>query len=314
MSRSPRVAWAAAVLFGLTACTDAPVTTPMPVTSGVSRSLSPEHELGAHMNAINAQLAATGASYRAALAEYVTLSGSGQAGGTVLSKVVGNQFLDEDFIPFDERRAWSLPGPQITFAIDQTGDAVPPFGALTAAQTTAAIVAAMATWDALTCSTLPLVQNPSFGLDVGVVAFLLGLGGSPFVFGDVHHAGWRDINFAGGILGVTFTFVFVDEAGEPTDVDGNGRLDVAFREIYYDPSFSWAVNGVANVDVQTVALHEMGHGLSQDHFGKVWLKNDGSLAASPRAVMNALYAGPLRILLGPDIGGHCGNWSEWPAE
>jgi hypothetical protein len=57
---------------------------------------------------------------------------------------------------------------------------------------------------------------------------------------------------------------------------------------------------------------EFGHGLSQAHFGKVWLKNDGSLKASPRAVMNALYAAPLRTLQGTDNGGHCSNWANWP--
>ena len=137
------------------------------------------------------------------------------------------------------------------------------------------------------CSVLPLTQNPSGAIDIGVVAFLNGLGGSPFIFADVQHAGFRDINFAGGILGVTFTFIFVN-AGVPTDADGNGLADVAFREIYYDPSFIWRDNNVRNIDVESVAVHEMGHGLSQAHFGNDQHQNDGSLFdASPRAVMNA---------------------------
>ena len=127
----------------------------------------------------------------------------------------------------------------------------------------------------------------------------------------MQHASWRDINFAGGILGVTFTFVFVDVNG-PTDVDSNGRLDTAFREIYYDPSFSWADDGVTNIDVESVAVHEIGHGLSQGHFGKVGLKNDGSLKASLRTVMNAPYASPFRALTGTDNGGHRSNWAQWP--
>ena len=64
--------------------------------------------------------------------------------------------------------------------------------------------------------------------------------------------------------------------------------------------------------METVALHEFGHGLSQAHFGTVRLKNDGSLMASPRAVMNALYAGALRAPQGTDVGGHCSNWAAWP--
>jgi len=272
-------------------------------------------DLASLMDNMNVALETEGASYRAAIAEYVTDGTGGEAGGTVLSKVVGNKQLFGDFIPNDTNREWSGAqdgGPDnITYAIDRTGDAVPPFGGLSAAQTDAAIGRAMATWDAVNCSDIALTRNPDFGIDIGLVAFLNGLGGSPFVFADVQHAGWRDINFAGNILGVTFTFIFVD-GGVPTDENGDGQPDVAFREIYYDRSFNWRDDGVSNIDVETVALHEAGHGLSQAHFGTVAIKNDGSLKASPRAVMNALYAGPFRSLAGTDNGGHCSNWANWP--
>ena len=274
-------------------------------------------QLADAMDAINAALAADGADYRAAMAEYLSVDGEDHA-NTVIAKDVGNKQLSTDFVPNDTRRAWSAPfgGPfdDITYAIDTTGDAVPVFGGLTAAQTDAAIVRAMSSWDALTCSHLPIVRNPDFGLDIGVVAFIVSGGavGSPFVFGDVQHAGWRDLNFAGGILGVTFTFIFIDGAGNGTDVDGDGRIDTAFREIYYDPSFSWADDGVTNIDVETVALHEAGHGLSQAHFGMVFFDNNGNLKFAPHAVMNAVYAAPQRTLLGTDEGGHCSNWASWP--
>jgi hypothetical protein len=269
----------------------------------------------ATMDAVNAGLAAEGADYRVAMAEYVTGAGD-QAGATVISKNVGNKQLGFDFVPFDGRRGWSGPagGPMddITYAIDQTGDAVPPFGGLTAAQTDAAIVRAMGTWDAQQCSSLPLLRNPDFGIDIGVIAFIFGLGGSPFVFADVQHAGWRDINFGGGILGATFTFGFIDGSGNFTDVDNNGKLDAAFREIYYDPSFSWADDGVTDFDVEAVALHEVGHGLSQAHFGNIFIKNDGSLKRAPAAVMNPFILGQTRSLLGTDNGGHCSIWGSWP--
>jgi hypothetical protein len=269
------------------------------------------------MDGINASLAAEGANYRVAVAEYLSVDEGNLQGNEVLAKDVGNKQLAFDFVPFDPRReGWSGPVDggmdDITFAIDRTGDAVPVFGGLTGAETTAAIQRAMGTWENVNCSTLPLFENPDFGLDIGLVAFLNGLGGSPFVFADVQHAGWRDIDFAGGILGVTFTFQFIDGDGNPTDVDSNGKLDAAFREIYYDPSFNWADDGVTNVDVESVALHEAGHGLSQAHFGTVRIKNNGELKASPRAVMNALYASPFRALTGTDNGGHCSNWANWP--
>ena len=47
-------------------------------------------------------------------------------------------------------------------------------------------------------------------------------------------------------------------------------------------------NDRSTYDIETVALHEAGHGLSQGHFGKAFrtVKN-GKLHFSPRAVMNA---------------------------
>ena len=309
--------------FGLTtaivllaACSDETAGPEPPGTPRFSADAaeSPADVIQGYMDATNAALAAAGANYRVAVAEYITVAADGfhEAGAQVIARDLGNKRLPADFVPGDPRRAWSGANGGITFAIDQTADASPPSG-LPAAEATAAIQRAMATWDALTCSNLALSQNDDLGLDIGVVAFQLsgGLIGSPFIFADVQHAGWRDLSFAGGTLAVTFTFVFIDPAdGTQTDVDGNGRADVAFREIYYDPSWLWNID--ADIDVESVALHEAGHGLSQNHFGNILIMNDGSVKAAPRAVMNALYTGPLQTLLGTDVGGHCGNWADWP--
>ena len=266
----------------------------------------------AGLDEINVGLETSGANFRVLMAEYITAAGSDEAGQTVYAHNVGNKQLDHDFVPNDVRREWSGVNPnEITYAIDQTGDAVPPFGGLTAAETDAAIERGFTTWRNADCSELGLVRNDDEGLDIGYVAFINGLGGSPFAVADVQLAGWRDINFAGGVLGVTFTFIFVD-GGEPTDIDNNGKQDVAFREIYFDPSWNWADDGSTNIDVESVAVHEIGHGLSQAHFGKVSVNNHGELTASPRAVMNAYYASPFRELTGSDNGGHCSIWSTWP--
>jgi hypothetical protein len=309
---------ASVMICGLAACDEPTSHTPSMNETPNPSLAAAEAEAGlvSMMDNANLALASDGQGYRIAKAEYVTKPTGEDFGGTVLAKDVGNKQLADDFVPFDVNREWSGPvggsNDNITYAVDRTGDAVPVFGGLSGAQTDAAIVRAMNSWEAVNCSQLDLTRNADFGLDIGLVAFLNGLGGSPFVFADVQHAGWRDINFAGNILGVTFTFIFIDDAGNPLDQDGDGRIDVAFREIYYDPSFSWADDGVNDIDVESVALHEAGHGQSQAHFGKVWLKNDGSLKASPRAVMNALYAEPFRNLAGTDNGGHCSNWANWP--
>ena len=326
-SMNLRIAAAALVAIGLAGCqgwlaepdtaTDAGAGPTM--SAQLTEGQDPAVDIATAMDNTNVGLAAEGADYRVAIAEYITEGVGFDEANTVLAKDVGNKRLGQDFIPGDPRRnAWSgvtAVGAvdNITYAIDRTGDAVPPFGGLSGAQTDAAIVRAIATWGNVNCSSLGLTRNAEGTTDIGRVAFLNGLGGSLAIVADVQLAGWRDINFAGGILGVTFTFIFVNPAtGVPTDNDGNGRLDAAFREIYFDPSFNWRDDGVANIDVETVAVHEFGHGLSQAHFGKVVFKNDGSLKASPRAVMNALYAGPFRDLTGTDNAGHCGNWASWP--
>ena len=264
----------------------------------------------ATLDQINAVLELNGENYKIAKVEMITSAGSHEAGSTVIASDVGNKQLAFDFVPDDPRRSWSDPVGgvnAIDYAIDQV-DAMSTNG-VPGAQTTAAIQAASQTWDDVMCSDLGFSQSPDFGLDLGLVAFLNGLGGSPFVVADIMHAGWGDIDFAGGVLAATFTFGFTS-GGQFTDVNNDGKIDCAFREIYYDPSWPWGIGSGA--DVETIALHEIGHGLSQAHFGTISIKNDGSLKASPRAVMNALYSGVLTDLQGTDNGGHCSIWGNWP--
>ena len=267
-----------------------------------------------YLDKLNDGLAIKGVNYRIAMAEYITEGGGDEAGLTVYSKVVGNKQLVSDFVPFDPRREpWSGPidGPNdnITYVIDQTSDAIPAFGGLTAAQTDAAITRSIDTWQEANCSDLDLSRNPDFGLDIGGT-----FNGDPNAYADIHQCGFN-INFAGNILGVTITYIFGEFVnGEffPSDIDNNKKNDVAVREIYYDSSYPWGNDGSGNnVDVETVAAHEFGHGLSQGHFGTVG-EVQGNLRATPRAVMNALYTGPYRDLAGTDNGGHCSNWGQWP--
>lgn len=269
----------------------------------------------AYIDQVNTQLELKGLNYRLLKIEYITSNGSDEAGQEVLQKDLGNKQLAFDFVPFDERREWSGPvdgeNDNITFAIDQTDDAVPPFGGLSGPQTDAVIERSFGTWEDVSCSNLDLARNDDFGIDIGLIAFLNGLGGSPYVFADVQNCGFKDINFAGGVLGATFTFGFTDENGF-TDIDNNGKADCAFREIYYDPSWNWADDGTADIDLESVATHEIGHGLSQAHFGNISIKHNGTFTANPRAVMNAFYGSPYRELNGTDNGGHCSIWGQWP--
>lgn len=256
-------------------------------------------------NTANAALQTSGAGYRVEYAELLTDAGSNEAGITVFFNNRGNKQIPAHYVPGDPRRGG---GTNITYTIDQTEGAV---DALSQAQTDAAIGRAMTTWDNVNCSTIPIdaVGNP--GTDLGVVEFLNGLGGSPFWFADITHAGWLPGGIlAPNVIAVTFTFVWTDGLGNPTDIDNNGKADVAFREILYNDAFTWQIN--ANIDVETIALHEAGHGLSQDHFGTAFLTGNGKLHFAPRAVMNAAYSGIQQTIDQTDNGGHCSIWAQWP--
>lgn len=267
---------------------------------------SPDEEIATLVDAANAGLEAAGANVRVGIAE--SFSAWDEMGQTIFFNNVGNKQLGADFVPDDARRAaWSNgSNPDITYVVQGVGDA----SNLSLAVTTAAIDRAMATWDALTCSDLPIAGLPPFAGELGIVEN----GFTVPILADITHAGW--IPLAPPTLGVTFTLIFVDPTQPgtpPTDVDGNGKLDTAIREIYYSSLFLWADDGASNIDVETVALHEAGHGLSQAHFGKlIQTTANGQFHFAPAAVMNAGYTGPRRGLLGTDNGGHCSNWSSWP--
>lgn len=273
------------------------------------------------MGRVNAELASERAEYQVAVAEYVTAGDDGEhMGQTVFANNRGNKQLSSDFVPGDPRRGG---GTDILWVIDNEGTTT---SGPTAAQTNAAIGRAMQTWQDVTCSNLPLTDLGVFPGDLGIVQDIFGFGGDPNLFTDVMHTGWLpgaffDLLAPGGstfILGVTFTFIWIEvPSGNPTDIDGNGKTDVAFREIYYNDAFAWGDPGNTGLgspfDVETVALHEAGHGLSQGHFGKIFRTNsNGQLHFAPRAVMNAAISGQNVVIEGTDLGGHCSNWAEWP--
>jgi hypothetical protein len=177
----------------------------------------------------------------------------------------------------------------------------------------------MNTWDNVTCSGgLVLTDLGAIPFDIGYVeAIVTGGAQGSFLFTDVMHSGFNttvtDAVFGPGssVLGVTFTFWWIDGAGNPTDIDNNGKADVALRDIYYNDSFPWAIG--SNFDVETVVLHEAGHGLSQGHFGKLFRNNsNGKFHFAPRAVMNAGYTGVQTTIGKTDNAGHCSNWGQWP--
>ena len=256
------------------------------------------------MSAWNAKIAEAGLDVALVQFEYLTTPESDQVGRLVFASDRGNKQLIFDWVPD------AFPG-GIGYVIDPFDGATS--SGLTAGETSEAIQRAMRTWDDIQCSTLPITFEGETPFDLGLVQFILGYGGAPFFFPGIAHAGWLPKGFfdalapGGGdfILGVTFTF------SSGADVDGNGKLDVDFKEIYYNDAFAWNVG--STYDVETVAHHEAGHGLSQAHFGDIFgTFANGKIHFAPRAVMNAAYSGVQTSPTGTDIAGHCSNWGSWP--
>jgi len=266
------------------------------------------------------------------MAEYITSGNSEEMGNIIYFNNRGNKQLPGDFVP-----GLAIDGTNnISYSVDDSR----PSDDLTVLQTHSAINRAMNTWNDITCSNIGMFELPNSG-NSGFIArsftdargedengnpipiFVdedgnaLDFGGSYAYFADVNHVGWMPPSFfdilapdgSQFILGVTFTIVFTDENGNLVDTDNNGKYDVAFREIYYNDAFPW--NDGSTFDVETIALHEAGHGLSQGHFGKAFRSRNGKLHFSPRAVMNAAYSGIQTTIAETDMAGHCSNWSSW---
>lgn len=255
-----------------------------------------------------------------ALAEILTSPDSGEAGRTVwLRKDLGNKQLDHDFVYGDPRRALFNGGKAgITFAVDTGNQSAD----VNLTNQIGWMYQSIQVWNAETCSDLTLSENAVVPGSTGYVAALFGYGNATGWYADLTQVGFDSAFFnipllGPNVLGVTFTLFWVDGADNFTDIDNNGKFDVAFREIYYNDNFNWSDNGNLGVpgarifDLPTVAIHEVGHGFSQAHFGNIGRKN-GALVAAPDAVMNAIYGGVKRELYGTDRGGHCSNWASWP--
>lgn len=244
-------------------------------------------DIESSLRALAAELQATVGGRRAVPVRADWMAGPGGLvkGNTVLFADVGNKQLGIEWIPGDPRRQGRH---NVTYGVVPTA----PDG-LTPTQVMAAADRAMATWGTQACS---------MGLDIVRTSFA-----DPTV--DILHAGWADLEPP--ILGVTIPFGFIDETGAFTDLDRDGAIDYAFAAILYSSNYLWAIDG--NIDVESIFLHEAGHGLGQAHFGSLFrTTSNGFYHFAPLAVMNAGYTGPQQTLLGTDTAGHCTLFASWP--
>jgi hypothetical protein len=223
------------------------------------------------------------------------------------------------WVPNDGRRL--ADGINITYLVDQSNGATA--SGLTAAQTEAAMDDALTTWGTdAALKKVQIIKRADTGADPTVFDSFFGFGGfgDPFL-ADIVEAGFYPRAFfeavggpggGRGILAFSVSFIFVDGAGNPTDVNGDRFLDTALNEVYYNNTFGdpaddrvgnpWGINiPLPGIDVETVAVHENGHSLELGHFG-----------APPVALMNPVYAGIRQLPFAPDDAGMNAVWGSWP--
>jgi hypothetical protein len=265
----------------------------------------------AQMEQINAELSHLGLDIAVEDIEFFTI-GQGRP---------SNRIHQQEFrwVAGDPRRL--ADGTNITYLVDQSDGATA--SGLTNAQTEAAIDSAFGTWENEKClKKLDLIRRADDGSDPDIFDFFFGFGGfgNPFL-ADIVNAGWLPRAFfeavggpggGRGILAFSVTFIFVDGDGNPTDINGDNRLDTALNEVYYNDNFGdpagdragnpWGINiALPGIDVETVAFHENGHSLGIGHFGP-----------PPVAVMNPIYGGIRHAPFPADHAGMCTVWSSWP--
>lgn len=171
--------------------------------------------------------------------------------------------------------------------------------------------AAFEPWTSLDCNKLDLVRVPDNGTDPSFYDYpALNDGATVYGQADIVEAGWRALPQF--VLGTSYTWVFVDGNGQPTDINGDGRRDTARNEVWFARGYYWTVNDVPGIDFLSVAIHENGHSIGIGHFGMIFRSNaNGQLHFSPRAIMNAAYVSRMQELQGTDEASFCGNYASW---
>ena len=333
----------ALALVGAAAC-EAPTTPQSPLTPSAAaeaKAASTTDEVVAVspvLGQINARLAASRLSIRVDRAQLL-YSTKGLAGGQKATLLLANDRSRGnglEWVKGDPRRDGRI---GVTYAIG-SNTSVAPFTRdadgsnvrqLTTAEQEAKIDEAVAAWRALTCSSKPITRVPvPAGTDPDYLDeyFRGNPAGSPNYFqpADIVEAGWQPIEFfetiGGGpagdnILGITFSFIFYDNAGNPTDIDRNGKGDLALSEIYYNAGYYYGTRADNSLDFFSILGHETGHALGLGHFGKLFVTAkdaaDGlsisDVKFAPFALMNAGYAIPNQIQ-GTDVSQFCKIWAS----
>lgn len=330
---------AACALLVLAACAE-PESTTAPEGQVLAPAMAKEADdppaVSAELAALDAKLAAAGSRYRVAKAEFILYHEDLQP--NAVTTIIANdraRGIGIEWVARDPRRDGRV---GVTYAIDPAQRHTDPvFGfrpvtrnpdgsglrPLTFAELEAQLEAGQGSWRDRTCSDAPVdrVAVPA-GVDPDLLDELFVTGApSPnyLQVSDVVQGGWQPNSFftafagasGSNIIGVAFSFWYVDDNGDPTDIDGDGNRDTGLVEIYYNTRFAWGSTGAANVvDLYSIIAHETGHSFGLAHFGKVFLDTKGNLKRAPTALMNAVYVGGQETIRGTDNSSFCQIWAS----
>jgi len=271
---------------------------------------------------INVMLKENGLNISIAYAETVTrANGAETAEGQTIFANDRTKRLTAQWVPGDTRR--NADGNNLTYTVWDPF-AIANFGLPNEFNGTPAIDASFYTWNTFKKGAkLNIVKRPNTVSNPSAILSLGGVPGNPFL-ADISQVGilpaflFDAVLGAGAssnVLGVAFTFVFIDDDGNPTDINNDGFSDISIKEVWYNDGFNWTDSGnpALGVDLETVALHENGHALGFGHFGKISVTNrNNKLHVSPRAVMNAVILGTQRTPLGTDKASFNSIYGNWP--
>lgn len=175
------------------------------------------------------------------------------------------------------------------------------------------------------CKTLNIDRTP-YDASLGNPSLILGIGGPPAenpladisVVGFIPASIMEAVLGQPNVLGVAFSFVFINpETGEPIKTT-RGKDDKAYTEVWFNNGYTWSMGpGSGVIDIESVVLHEFGHTLNLGHFGILqrFTHQNGTstLTYQPVNTMNAFYIGQPRNFLGQnDKGNYCEAWGSWP--
>ena len=339
------------VLVGIAACGETTTVTSIRPPASASLAVAPDTGLdersmvSPRMAEINKKLAAAKSKVRLAKAELLMNNGWNGVAATVIFADDRVRGIGSEWVKGDPNRGGRI---GLTYQIASDRAVMPRIinadratvRRATPTELENQLEEGMSAWRGQACSTAPItrVAIPANTDPDQLDQFFAGkrFSRNYVQTADIVQSGWQsaewfraigefyydDPSVGDNIIGVTFTFTWVDDNGQPTDVDRNGKRDIALAEIYYNDVFVWDNSGIVDlrvVDFYSIITHETGHAVGLGHFGKVFITapdaSDGSLSLSevkyaPYALMNAVYIAGRGSITGTDNSSFCSIWAN----